>query len=78
MGVRSFLISKKPKKEDEIIVKKGRFGKDIKLDLGDYRAFVSFGLIGATGFLAYTGTEGWREFAIMTGMAISYWFRKGD
>lgn len=62
-------------KEDEIVIKSEN-GKKISVDLVDYRAFISFALITATAFLAYIGNEAWREFAIMTGMAISYWFRQ--
>jgi hypothetical protein len=51
-------------------------GKSVRAGLIDYKAFISFALIPATAFLAYIGNEAWREFAIMTAMAISYWFKQ--
>jgi hypothetical protein len=68
----------KPKKRHEITIKKGMSAKEVKLDLADYRAFISFSLIGITSFLAFIGNEAWREFALMTGMAIAWWFKRSD
>ncbi len=65
-------------KQDEIIVKKGKFARDIRIDLADYRAFISFALIAITAWLAAAGNEAWREFALMTGMAIAWWFKKDN
>ncbi len=61
-----------------MIIKKGTSGKEIKLDRADYRAFISFSLIGITGFFAFIGIEAWREFVLMAGMAIAWWFKRGD
>ncbi len=65
-------------KQHEIIVKKGRVGESIIIDLSDYRAFISFALIAITAWLATAGNEAWREFALMTGMAIAWWFKKDN
>lgn len=42
--------------------------------LVDCRAFLSFALLATTAYLAYIGNDPWREFALMTGMAIAWWF----
>ncbi len=65
-------------KLDEIIVKKGKSAKDIRIDLTDYKAFISFALLAITTWLAATGNEAWHEFAMMTGMAVAWWFKKGE
>jgi len=62
------------KKKGELVIKRAKHGSDVRVDLADYRAFISFTLIAITVFFAFTGNEAWREFAIMTGMAVSYWF----
>lgn len=62
------------KKRGELVIKRARDGSDIRVGLADYRAFISFTLIATTVFFAFTGNEAWREFAIMAGMAVSYWF----
>jgi len=59
-------------KIDEIVIKRGRFGSKVKIDVVDYRAFISFGLIGITAFFAYIGNDVWREFSVITGMAIAW------
>lgn len=66
--------SKLPPKDDEIIVKRGN--EEVKIGLVDYKAFLSFALLGATAYLAYIGNDAWRELALMTGMAIAWWFRR--
>lgn len=66
-------------KENEIIIKKDKQGhKDVQIDLGDYRAFLSFALLGITAYFAYIGNEAWREFALMAGMALAWWFKRDN
>lgn len=62
-------------KEFELIVKKGNQDR-INFDLGDYRAFLSFALLGVTAYFAHVENEVWREFALMTGMALAWWFKR--
>ncbi|MEM2760475.1 MAG: hypothetical protein QXU32_11885 [Nitrososphaerales archaeon] len=64
-------------KEEEIIFKdKDGDGREVNIDLGDYRAFLSFALLGITAYFAYLGNEAWREFALMSGMALAWWFKR--
>lgn len=64
-------------KVDEIVIKSER-GKSVRVGLIDYKAFISFALIAATALLALIDNEAWREFALMVGMSIAWWFKRGD
>jgi hypothetical protein len=50
---------------------------DFKINLADYRAFLSFALVGITAYFASVGNDAWNEFALMTGMALAWWFKRG-
>jgi hypothetical protein len=68
-------LTEELEKDQEIVIKSGK-GRRLSIDLVDYRAFISIMLILLTAFLAYNNNLAWREFALMTGMAIAWWFGK--
>lgn len=63
-------------KKDEVIIKKGQHNY-LRVDRADYRALISVVLIAVTTVLALLDNEAWREFALMSGMATAWWFRRG-
>ena len=63
-------------KENEIVIKQQDGKHEISFSMKDYRAIITIILIAVSALLAATGNEAWKEFVILAGAAIGFWFAR--